>query len=385
MNNQLLSYVLLLIANAFFALWDIFVREIFSLSKHPFNPLLFLILRTVIVGTINTANAYRRHGFRVAKEEHGRFKFDDRRFLEWALFTPRRRQMLVVTTSLCGIFFTQTGYLYGVKFTSATHGAVLQPSIAVVAMVLAVFLGAETLGSGEEKKNKLIGLVLSVGGAVVIVLGSGHHTPSKGALHVPKAYPIMGTSFLLIEVVAMAFFYILLPVLSRFYHSEWVTAWLFWAALPCYIFIFVLLLEIEPINSNQFIFDRLFFASLAYCAFQTVFYYNSIVFSSQHISGSMASLFACSHPVVTAFLSVLILGRPATMFDACGGVLICIGFYQSIKLKLKAESKKFKGGDASKNQFKPFRDQDSDDEIGELGDSSSDDQRYSSSDDSYGL
>ena len=141
----------------------------------------------------------------------------------------------------------------------------------------------------EEKKNKLIGLVLSVGGAVVIVLGSGHHTPSKGALHVPKAYPIMGTSFLLIEVVAMAFFYILLPVLSRFYHSEWVTAWLFWAALPCYIFIFVLLLEIEPINSNQFIFDRLFFASLAYCAFQTVFYYNSIVFSSQHISGSMAS------------------------------------------------------------------------------------------------
>ena len=73
------------------------------------------------------------------------------------------------------------------------------------------------------------------------------------------------------------------------------------------------------------------------------------------------------------------------MFDACGGVLICIGFYQSIKLKLKAESKKFKGGDASKNQFKPFRDQDSDDEIGELGDSSSDDQRYSSSDDSYGL
>ena len=102
----------------------------------------------------------------------------------------------------------------------------------------------------KKQKKKIYGLILCVGGAMVVVLGSNHHkrhhavTTSSGTKsRIPKdaaakTYPILGTALILFEVLGVALFYVILPVLSRFYKSAWLTSMVILSSLPVYILTF---------------------------------------------------------------------------------------------------------------------------------------------------
>ena len=393
------AVLLLLIANSLFAGWDIIIREFYALSPHPFHPILFMVVRSALSGLINICIALYFEGTQITTVPAGKFKFDSSRFLESLLVTKSKRRLGILAASLTGIYFSQVGYLYGVKFTSATHAAVLQPLIAVVAMIMATVGGAETFGTGIAAKKKLYGLLLCVSGAMVVVLGSEHHKRRSNDSHshavaaatksvsrdlTTKSYPILGTAFVLTEVFGCAFFYVILPVLSRFYKSAWLTSMILLSSLPFYIASFFLFIEIESLQPNQLIVNKEFIYSMAYCVFNTIFYNFAIVWSSKYLEASFASLFACSHPIATSILSVLILSHPISIYDFAGGILIIFGFYQSTKAKFNENNFNRNGnefdvdieklGESRKEKnksFKPYRDSSSssdDDEIGELND-----------------
>jgi drug/metabolite transporter (DMT)-like permease len=393
------AILLLLTANSLFAVWDIIIREFYALNPHPFHPLLFLAVRSALSSVINICIALYFEGTTITTAPAGKFKFDNSRFLESLLQTKTKRRLGILAASITGIYCAQLGYLYGVKFTSATHGAVMQPLIAVVAMVMAILVGAETFGTGVAAKKKLYGLILCVGGAMVVVLGSEHHKRRSNDSHshavaaatksvsrdlTAKSYPILGTAFILTEVFAVAFFYVILPVLSRFYKSAWLASMILLSSLPMYIVSFFLFIEIETLQPNQLIVNKEFIYSMAYCVFNTIFYNFAIVWSSKYLEGSFASLFACSHPIATSILSVVILSHPISIYDFAGGILIVFGFYQSTKAKFNENNSNRNGNEfdvdieklgESRNKknkpFKPYRDSSSssdDDEIGELND-----------------
>ena len=251
------SIALLIIGNSLFAGWDIVIRELYALSPHPFHPILFNCFRAFFSGLVNAAISMYVHGMNITLHKPGQFKFDDSRYLESMLKTRTRRVLGILFASACGIFAAQIGYLYGVKFTSATHGAVLQPLVSVLAMTIAVTCGAEKLGVGVEAKKKIYGLVFCVCGAFVVVLGSGHHekhaasATGAGTTLVPKdaaakSYPIAGTSLLLFEVIGVALYFVVLPILTRFYNGAWLTTILLFASVPMFLAFFFLLIEIDP-------------------------------------------------------------------------------------------------------------------------------------------
>ena len=404
---RITAICLLILANSLFAGWDIIIREFYALSPHPFHPILFNVVRGALSGIINVCIALYFEGTDITIVPINKFKFDHSRFLENILTTKNKRRLAIIFTSVVGIFVAQVGYLYGVKFTSATHGAVLQPLIAVVAMLIAIFAGAEKFGSGVEAKKKIYGLILCVGGAMVVVLGSNHHkrhhavTASSGTKsRIPndaaaKTYPILGTALILFEVLGVALFYVILPVLSRFYKSAWLTSMVILSSLPVYILTFFLFIEIEPLDKKQLIINKELVYSMSYCVMNTIFFNFAIVWGSKHLEASFASLFACSHPVATSILSVLILKHPISIYDFVGGILIIFGFYQSTQAKLKGKKFHDMGNEfdvdveklgskkrrkkRKEKKFKPYRDgtisssgssssSSDDDEIGDLND-----------------
>ena len=118
-----------------------------------------------------------------------------------------------------------------------------------------------------EAKKKIYGLVFCVCGAFVVVLGSGHHekyaasATGAGTTLVPKdaaakSYPIAGTSLLLFEVIGVALYFVVLPILTRFYNGAWLTTILLFASVPMYLAFFFLLIEIEPLKSYHWSIDR---------------------------------------------------------------------------------------------------------------------------------
>ena len=280
----------------------------------------------------------------------------------------------------------QIGYLYGVKFTSATHGAVcshsfrfnngssncgakarrglkrkknLQPCL----LCLWCFCGSSGLGSSRKHAAS--------------ATGAGTTLVPKDAA--AKSYPIAGTS-LLFEVIGVALYFVVLPILTRFYNGAWLTTILYFIG-PMFVASFFLLIEIEPLKSYHWSIDRQLIFSMTYCVATTIFYNYAIVYSSKYLEPSFASLFACAHPIATSILSILILSHPISSFDFLGGALIVVGFYQAAQSKLGSEKRdefEFDIEDSSRamqKKFKPYRDGTSsssdDDEIGELEEDSS--------------
>lgn len=54
--------IVLVCSQVSFALWDICAREIFAMTKNPFNPLFFIIFRHLFAFMLNSCVAFGAHG-----------------------------------------------------------------------------------------------------------------------------------------------------------------------------------------------------------------------------------------------------------------------------------------------------------------------------------
>ena len=351
MVSMIFVYSVLIASQSTFAMWDILAREIFAITEHPFNPLAFMAARHLLAGCANTGVALYVHGRSMRNTE------------------PRsghlhpHRLCLCLLASFLGTVCGQTLYLYGVKMTSATHAAVLQPLCPVVTTFFGVMGGFETLGQGPQRRAKILGILLAVGGAILIVIGSEHHSHHRhhpdallnataamraanpAAAHhaaaVAKArvmqYPVLGTVLLMGGVVAYAFYMLMQPFIVRVYRPFWASTIFLCAAFPMDCLIFATFIELEGFPKNVQP-TQAVVLGMAFCVAVTVFYAVALAWCSQYFQASTVALFMCVHPLATAILDSIVLHNAITLFDLMGASLIMVGFSYNARAMGKAEA-----------------------------------------------
>ena len=187
---KVLPHLALVWVQCAYGLWNVLGRDVFE--RGPiFKPLAFALGRQGLSTAVFVALAMSIDGWRL----------------------PRRRDAGVFfSLGMCGVFVAQVLYVYGLRYTTATNAAVLQPFVPVLATIIGLIFQMEDYGSGTALRRRLIGVALAATGALVIVLGFGR-TASHLSLRSSKH--MLGNMCLFAETVGFAVYYLLLIMAVR--------------------------------------------------------------------------------------------------------------------------------------------------------------------------
>ena len=307
--------VVLISANGCFAAWDIMSREIFALQKHPFPPLAFMVLRTMLSCVVAWAYARLTSGKTYRLEALPRGPVDRQCSRHLLLFVEA---MLYTTVGQCL-------YLYGVKLAGATHAAIMQPLVPVFTMLIGVTLGIESLGTASQICGKVASVVLSVGGAVVIIVGSEGGKLPNGMSREAIGH---GMIMVFVQIIAWSFFYTMQARLLRFYKPSWLTFLLFLLACPQLLLVLTGVVVVEDHGHYPMPeFNAIVVFGGLYSVFSSVVFAVATTWAAKYVPASTVTLFMCAHPLCTALFSFLAFGRVLQRSDVIGGVTLLLGFY----------------------------------------------------------
>ena len=217
-------FLVLILSQIAYALWDIISREVFDRHVHPFlPPLAFLALRTFLSAFVNIILAYcfegssprRNIDHRKIKTErinkrnqrHQKNPFDmtpsasrqiyenndntEQHHTNSTTNTPSNWKLYIALNilSFLGLTISRVLHRTGVQLTTSTHAAAMQPLIAPATTVLVLAVGLETVSSKDAKGNntnnysKYLRVVfvplLALIGSMVVVIGSGHNEATQ--------------------------------------------------------------------------------------------------------------------------------------------------------------------------------------------------------------
>lgn len=145
------THLLLILATFFWGTSPLFMK--IALREVPFRAFntmrLFSALGTAAIMLVANRNSWRR----VKKED-------------WKIF---------IIAGFFGFFIFQIGYPIGLNLTSVSVAAIIMATLPVSVMLINLFTGTE-----KPSGKILSGIILSVSGAVIIALGSGSGTSSRG-------------------------------------------------------------------------------------------------------------------------------------------------------------------------------------------------------------
>jgi drug/metabolite transporter (DMT)-like permease len=235
-------------------------------------------------------------------------------FLAWRhdRVVPRRRDlpMLALLGGL-GVFANQIFFINGLRFTTATNAAILMPSLPVFAAAAAALLGIERLAP-----RRLAGIVLSVGGALVLV------NPLRFAADHAMA---TGNLMILLNCLCYGLFLVLQrPLLER----------LPWRTVIAWSFVFggggVLLVSVPSLAAlHATEVPAGTWWGVAYIvALPTVFGYAASTWAVRRSSPALVAAYNTLQPLVAAALAVVFLGERFGWVEGVGFALIVAGLWQ---------------------------------------------------------
>lgn len=227
-------------------------------------------------------------------------------------FVPARRDLPVLALlGGLGVFANQGLFITGLKFTTATNAAILMLSVPVFAAAAAATLGVERLSSG-----RLVGILLSVAGALVLV------NPLRFSTHGTST---LGNVLILTNGLCYALFLVLQrPVLARI---PWRTmiAWSFlFGAVGVLLVAIPSLAALEPakVPSGAWL-------GVGYIVvFPTVIAYAANTWAVRRSSPALVAAYNTLQPLVTATLASVFLGERFGWVEGAGLVLIVTGLWR---------------------------------------------------------
>jgi drug/metabolite transporter (DMT)-like permease len=227
-------------------------------------------------------------------------------------FVPSRRDlpMLALLGGL-GVFANQVLFVTGLKHTTATNASILMLSVPVFTVAAAAALRIERVGAA-----RLVGILLSVAGALVLVNPLRFSADHSAAL---------GNAIILVNGLAYALFLVLQrPVLARI---PWrtVIAWSFlFGTLGVIPFSVPALVALEP----ALVPARAWWGMAYIITFPTVFAYAASTWAVRRSSPALVAVSNTLQPLVAATLGILFLGERFGWAEGLGFALIVAGLWR---------------------------------------------------------
>jgi drug/metabolite transporter (DMT)-like permease len=210
-----------------------------------------------------------------------------------------------------GVTANQLFFITGLRYTTAINASILQPSLPVFAVAAAAALGVERIGS-----RRLLGIVLSVAGALVLVnpmrLSADHQA-------------VVGNGFILLNCLCYALFLVLQrPLLER----------IPWRTLIAWSFIFgggaVLLVSLPTLLRFDWaaVPAGTWWGLVYIVGIATVFAYAANTWAVRRSSPALVAAYTTLQPLVAAALAATFLGERFGWVEAAGFALIAAGLWQ---------------------------------------------------------
>jgi len=299
-SEQVLAHGALFFAQLSFSTWHILGKVVLNAGV---TPLVFAAYRELIAAFLLFGVALLSTGWGTQSAIAAR------------LIVPLKTDLLrVFAMGVCS-FGNVGGFVVGLSLTSAPNAASLQPSVPIIALLIAVIIGQENLTA-----FKLLGVAFVVlGSMLVVVFDPEFDDASSGA----GSHVVLGNIVLLLQCAALATLLVIQKAIVHRYHPIWLTAYYYsiggaltWLACLYY----VERREVFDIGSEP-VWLVLIFASV----FATVIAYCIYTWSASYLDASVISLYSSVQVVTTTALSVAFLGHVVIAAQAAGALLIIVG------------------------------------------------------------
>lgn len=224
---------------------------------------------------------------------------------------PARRDLpILALLGGLGVFANQLLFITGLKHTTATNAAILMLSVPVFATAAAAALGVERVSAG-----RLLGIALSIAGALVLVNPLHFSTDPRTA---------QGNLLILCNGLCYALFLVLQrPVLTRL---PWrtVIAWSFlFGGLGVLAVATPALAALQPSTLSV----GTWLGLLYIVAFPTIFAYAASTWAIRRSSPALVAAYTTLQPLVAAGLAVAFLGERFGWVEGLGFALILGGLW----------------------------------------------------------
>lgn len=220
----------------------------------------------------------------------------------------RKEWRRVLPLSVLGILINQLCFLWGMKYTTPSHAALMYTLMPIISAIFAVFLIGERINA-----VRWIGILIAFSGAVLLVTG--------GKLDFSNKY-FLGDLIVLGAVTAFALFVVIAkPVLAQLgvLRTVGITYLLSAAIVPVFC-------AVPAYNQDWGNVTAIAWGSALYLVlFSTVGAYLCHQYALKRLSATIVAAFAYTQPVIAAFFSVLILGEELTPVFFISAALILTG------------------------------------------------------------
>lgn len=221
---------------------------------------------------------------------------------------------LLLGMGLTGILGFSTLLYTAVKFTTASHVALINGTGPLVTAVLAASLLRETLS-----RNRLIGALLSLVGVGLIITGGSLEAIQKQGLN-------FGDLLMLLNICIWGVYSILSRIVTRFRSSLSATAFCIWFSLP---FLFVAA-GLELAQNPPILSWHLLMAIIYIGIFPSVIGYLAWNEGVRRVGPGQAMVFYNMLPVFGVILGVFILDETPGWLELVGGGLVIVSSIWSV-------------------------------------------------------
>lgn len=216
-----------------------------------------------------------------------------------------------ILCAITGVAINQSLFIQGLAMTLSIHAALLILVTPVFISVAAFWLGTENL-----TVLKLIGLCISISGAVILAL---QKEQGSGASNI-----FWGDVFIIVNAISYAIYFSLVKPLMKIYSPVQIIRWVFTFGL----------LFMVPIGWNQF--SEISWSSLGAIDWgligfvvlgATFFAYLFNLYGIHQLGAAITGTYIYTQPVFAALIAIFILGEKLTFHKILAALLIFGGVY----------------------------------------------------------